>query len=181
MTETRADNPGNSESEAEPPRSPSRVPLVLENRAPRWMAPAALLVAVIAVGLAVWALMDKPTEAAAGVQQTGDPKTNVCSAFDTVTKAVQLQTHTDLGPDPIAVEAVAGNARVALLGGGQYLLSRLEAGTPQELADAVRLFATNLQDIGANALAGIPNTDPVQAGRLRDGQADGIKVARLCA
>jgi hypothetical protein len=39
----------------------------------------------------------------------------ICTAFDTVSKAVPGQTHADLGPDPVAQEAVAGNARSALV------------------------------------------------------------------
>ena len=66
---------------------------------------------------------------------TGDPKTRVCDAFNTVSKSVQLQTHNDLGPDPVAQAAVAGNARLALVGGGEYLLNNLDSATPSDLAD----------------------------------------------
>jgi hypothetical protein len=31
---------------------------------------------------------------------------------------VQIQTNADLGPDPVARRAVAGNARLAIFGGG---------------------------------------------------------------
>ena len=132
----------------------------------RWFAPAALLVAVVAVALAIWALTSASSNAPAAAKLAGDPKMRVCTAFDTVSKAVQLQTHADLGPDPVAQSAVAGNARLALVGGGQYLLSRLDSETPPELADAVSSFAHELQDIGMYALAGVPNSDSVQAGRL---------------
>ena len=126
----------------------------------RWAAPVALLIALIAVALAVWALVSESSEAPAAAQQDGDPKTRVCSAFDTVSNAVQIQTHVDLGPDPVAQKAVAGNARLALVGGGEYLLRHLDPKTPPELADAVRSFANNLEDIGMNALAEVPGTDP---------------------
>ena len=53
-----------------------------------------------------------------------------------------LQTHADLGPEPVALAAVAGNARLALFGGGQYLLNSLDSATPPELADAVRSSPT---------------------------------------
>ena len=119
----------------------------------RWAAPVALLIAVVAVALAIWALVSASRKAPA-TALAGDPKMRVCTAFDTVSKAVQLQTHADLGPEPVALAAVAGNARLALFGGGQYLLNRLDSATPPELADAVRSFANVLQDIGMNALAG---------------------------
>ena len=127
----------------------------------RWLAPAALLVAVVAVALAVWALTSGSS--GAPVKLAGDPKLRVCTAVNTVSQAVAGQTGNDLGPDPVAQAAVAGNARLALLGGGQYLLSRLDSATPTELADPVRSFANDLQDIGIYALAGVPRTDPAQA------------------
>ena len=65
---------------------------------------------------------------------------------------------------------MAGNARLSLIGGGEYLLSRLDDQTPPDLADAVRLFANNLEDIGVNALAGATNDDPQQAARLTAGE-----------
>ena len=146
----------------------------------RWAAPVALLVAVVAVAVAIWALMSASSGASADTKLAGDPKMRVCTAFDTVSKAVTLQTHTDLGPDPVAQTAVAGNARLALVGGGQYLLSRLDSATPSELADAVRSFANGLEDIGMYALAGVPNTDPVQAGRLTEGDLARKQIVDLC-
>ncbi len=104
----------------------------------------------------------------------------MCAAFDTVSKAVQLQTHAELGPDPVAQTAVASNARLSLIGGGEYLLSRLDDQTPADLAEAVRLFANNLEDIGVNALAGATNDDPQQAARLTTGEEGRAKVADLC-
>ena len=146
----------------------------------RWLAPAALLVAVVAVALAIWALMSASSNAPAAAKQAGDPKMRVCTAFDTVSKAVPLQTHADLGTDPVAQEAVAGNARLALVGGGQYLLSTLDSATPPELADAVRSFANDLQVIGINALAGASNSDPDQAARLTQGDLARKQILDLC-
>jgi hypothetical protein len=144
----------------------------------RWLAPAALLVAVVAGVLAVWALMS--ASSGASVKLAGDPKMRVCTAFNTVSQAVTGQTHNDLGPDPVAQAAVAGNARLALLGGGQYLLSRLDSATPSELADPVRSFANDLQDIGIYALAGVPNTDAAQAARLTQADLTRKQIVDLC-
>jgi hypothetical protein len=153
----------------------------------RWVAQAALAIAVIAIGVAIWAFVRSPSEPAVNageppvnVQQSDDAKARVCVAFDTVRKAVSLQTNADLGPDPVAKEAVAANARLATLGGGEYLLSRLDSATPPELADAVRSFANNLQDIGMNQLAGVPNTEPSLAARLSEAQAASPQIADLC-
>jgi hypothetical protein len=149
---------------------------------PRWIAPAALLVAVVAAALAVWALVSKSSEtpAAAGGTAQGDPKASVCETFKLVTAAVSTQTHNDLGADPIPQAAVAGNARLALFGGGEYLVNSVQPGTPQELADSIRSFGANLQAVGMNALAGVTNSNPDQAARLANAEQDRKKIADLC-
>lgn len=145
------------------------------------MAPLAVLLALLGVGLATWALMKAPTaDNTAIAQQVGDPKANVCIAFQTVIKAVSLQSHSNLGSDPAAQQAVAANARLALLGGGGYLLGRIPVATPPELADAVRGFAGKLQDIGMNYLAGVPDADSEQASRLTDAEALSGKILGMC-
>ena len=137
-------------------------------------------IALAAIGIAAWAMVMAWPQKEAKVQPTAESKQKVCTAFNTVSKAVQLQTHAELGPDPVAQTAVASNARLSLIGGGDYLLSRLDDQTPPDLAEAVRLFATNLQDIGVNALAGATNDDPQQAARLTAGEDGRNKVAQLC-
>ena len=157
----------------------SRVPQKVNvGRSP--VAITALVVAVIATALAAWALLKGSPETAATSQLTGDSTTRVCNVFATVSNAVSIQTHADLGPDPVAQKAVAGNARLALVGGGEYLLNSVDSSTPKELADPVRKFAYNLQDIGLNALAEVPYSDPIQAARLRDGEAGRLQIADLC-
>lgn len=149
------------------------------------MGPVALLIALVSIATAVWALRtasaDAPESAShMAAMQPADAKAQICGAFDTVSKAVSLQTHAELGTDQVAQAAVAGNARLSLLGGGQYLLSRLNPGTPSELADAVRAFANDLQDIGMNALAGLPNSDPAQSARMGQGDLNRQTVYNLC-
>jgi hypothetical protein len=155
----------------------------------RWVAPVALVIAVIAIGLAIWALVQSPGELADNAQQSpadnaqlspDDAKMRACAAFDTVRNAVSTQTNADLGPDPVAREAVAGNARLATLGGGDYLLSRLDPATPPELADEVRSFANNLQDIGMSQLAGVPNSDPNLTAKLNEAQAASQQLTNMC-
>jgi hypothetical protein len=139
----------------------------------------ALLLGVAAVAVAVWAPMS-PSSKAPGAMAPGDAKIRVCTAFDTVSKAVPLQTHLDLGPDPVAQVAVAANARLSLIGGGQYLLNSLDSATPPQLADAVRSFASYLQDIGMYRLAGVTDDDPDEANRLTQGDVARKRVADLC-
>jgi hypothetical protein len=146
----------------------------------RLVALLSLLVALAAIGVAAWALVMAWPQQKETAQPSPESKQKVCAAFDTVSRAVQLQTHADLGPDPIAQEAVAGTARLSLIGGGEYLRSRLDDKTPADLADAVRSFANNLDEIGINALAGATNEDPQQAARLTAGEEGRNKVAGLC-
>jgi hypothetical protein len=146
----------------------------------RWVSLLSPFIALTAIGVAAYALVLAWPQKDAKVEPTAESKQQVCAAFDTVSNAVQLQTHADLGPDPVAQTAVASNARLSLIGGGDYLLSRLNDQTPPDLADAVRLFANNLQDIGVNALAGATNDDPQQAARLTTGEDGRNKVAELC-
>ncbi|VEG54760.1 putative alanine and proline rich membrane protein [Mycolicibacterium aurum] len=143
-----------------------------------------LVVAVLALGVAVFAavrtLNAEPDYTDA---QRTDARTAICSAFDTVRTAVATNTNTEPpgGSGDIAgALAVAANARIALFDGGQYLLARLEPATPTDLAGEVRRFANQLMDIGAAATAGVPNTDPVQAGRLQDAEAASTAISGRC-
>ena len=148
----------------------------------RWVAPAALVIAVVAVALAIWALVSASSTGSgnSGTALAGDPKTRVCTAVGTVTKAVQIQTHNELGPDPVAQAAVAANARLALFGGGQSMLDTLDSETPAELANPVRSFGNALQEISMYALAGVANSDPAQSARLVEADSIRQQVADLC-
>jgi hypothetical protein len=144
-----------------------------------WLAPLALVVALIALGLAGWAVFKPAPSSPAPVAapQNGDPKAAACDAYHTVSTAVSLQTHADPGAE---VQGVAANARLAMSGGATYLLAHLSPATPAELADAIRGFATGLQDISMNALAGVPNSDPKQAERLSKAETANSRITELC-
>lgn len=147
-----------------------------------WVAPAALAVAVIALAVAAWGLLRSPSGDAGGStsSSSGDPKAQVCDAFTMVRNAVSLQTNADLGNDRVAQQAVAANARLATLGGGEFLLSRLNGSVPADLADAVRSFADDLTYIGMGQLAGAPADDPAQSNREQTAQATAAKIDTLC-
>jgi hypothetical protein len=103
--------------------------------------------------------------------------------MDVVRKGVSLNTNPTpaAGPEDVTgTSAVAANARVSLYDGGQYPLDRPDPATPTSLADAIRRFANNLIDIGANATAGIQNSDPAQAARLKDADTANGTIAELC-
>ena len=144
----------------------------------------ALAVAFLSLGIAGFALfrtLDREPDYTDA--QRSDARTAICTAFETVRTGVA--TNTNIAPpggsgDISGALAVAANARVALLDGGQYLLARLEPATPTDLAGEVRRFANQLMDIGAAATAGVPNSYPVQAGRLQDAEAASTAVSGRC-
>ena len=148
---------------------------------PSWIAPVALVIAVVAVALAVWSLVRPPSSSDASGVSPDEAKTQVCAAFDMVRQAVFLQTNANLGPERVAVEAVAANARLATLGGGQFLLARLD-GTPvsADLDKEVRSFANQLELIGMRQLAGVSGDDPGQATHMSDAQASAERIVELC-
>ena len=98
-------------------------------------------------------------------------------------RGVKLNTSIPVpgGPeDVVGTLAVGANARLSAYVGGLYLLDRLDAATPEELADGVRGFANLLTDIGATATAGASDSDPDQAARLKAADAANTKLGELC-
>jgi hypothetical protein len=144
----------------------------------------ALLLAFLSLGIAAFALFRTfDSEPGYSGAQQDEARTAICAAFDTVRTGVA--TNTNIEPpggsgDIAGALAVAANARIALLDGGQYLLARMDPATPTDLAGEVRRFANQLMDIGAAATAGVPNSDPVQAGRLQDAEAASTAVGDRC-
>ena len=172
-----------SHADDTPKPAVSRDPVRVES-GPRWLAPAALAIAVLAAIGAAAALF-KPAPAVSGPGPSDDPKGQVCTAFNTVSTAVSSQTKRAPGPDlgpatPIAAEAIAANARLSMAGGATYMLEQLPSNAPKQLADEVRSFATNLNGVAMNALAGIPNDKEPQAGLLRTVEESNKRIAELC-
>lgn len=99
----------------------------------------------------------------------------------TVSKAVSLQTHADLGPEPVAQAAVAANARLAMAAGADYLLAHVDPATPAGLAEAAKRFADDLHSIAMGALAGQVNSDAGQTAKLVDAEKTGNKIEALCS
>ena len=177
------------DEEHTPAKSPAKTPKHPATPAPsRWPVSAALVIALIAVGLAIWALLRPAAEPAESAQQpeeftteqSGQAKVQACTAFNNVREAVALQTNINLGPDPGPRAAVAANARLATLGGGGYLLTQVDPATPTDLAAAVRSFANNLQEIGMKQLVGAPPDDPALTAELGQAQEATGRIAEMC-
>jgi hypothetical protein len=155
----------------------------------RWLAAVALVVALVALGATAWvqyrnqwsafrstARTTTTSEASSGPspQQVADAKTKACGAYDLVNRAV--------GPDPAAAPAQAeqANARLALVAGQPYLLDRLDPATPPALADTIRKYANNIEEVAMASLAGVGNDDPAQADRLNEWGPLNDQITDMC-
>jgi hypothetical protein len=149
----------------------------------RWLTYAALAIAVIAAVLAALSYFHPAHHQASVVQQGGDAKANVCSAYKEAHKSVVVNTHmqSENPNDPVAQLAVATNARLALIGGGAYLKDRLEANTaaPADLTNAVNSFANTIEQLGTNYLTGAESDaqDPLR----HDLDSQVSQIDKLCA
>lgn len=151
----------------------------------------ALVLAIGAVALSTWAAFRPVTpEAATEIDAAADDAARIaaeqklCIAFETVHRGVSLNTNASAPGGPADVAggmAVAANARLALFGGGEYLLSRIDPAVSTELEEASRSFADMLVDIGAISISGVPTSDPAQADRLQAAEELSGAVDSLCA
>jgi len=150
-----------------------------------WMAPVALVLSLLAAGAAGFSLF-KPAPVAAppGVfaanPAADDPKAAACRAAGLVADGVSLQSRLTLGPDPVALETVAANTRLAMVGGAAYLRDNTPSNTPAELAEPIALMATQLQDAAQHFFVGQTSSVPEQADRLTAAAATSAQVAGLC-
>jgi len=139
---------------------------------------AALLVAVVAIVLAIWAVTSatsNDSEVSTSSSSNGPEAVKL-----PVSNAVNRQFHLNLGNNPVAKAAASANLQLALIGGGQYLLSQLDSATPLGLADAVRAYAQPLQETGINGLAGAANGDPSQTDRMTKADSAKKQLVQMC-
>lgn len=147
-----------------------------EKTFPQWIAPAALLLGAVGTVLSLWALKSASDSSAARV--AGEGKAGICSAFTTASRAISLQTNG--GAEPLPEPLAATNSRQALIGGGEYLLARVDSSTPRDLAEAVTAFADDVQTLGLNYLGGSVATDPAQADLIKRADAGMKSIADMC-
>lgn len=165
----------------------SRTPMpVAAPSQPRWIAPTALLLSLLAAGAAGWSLFKpapQPKEAAAVIfsgPKADNPKDAACKATDLVATGVMRQSQVSLGPEPAALETVAANTRLAMASGAVYLRDTVPVNTPPELAEPIATLAKQLQDAAQHFFVGQTSGDPEQAARLTAAAESTKKVAELC-
>lgn len=170
-------------SEPIPDLYPHGVPTPVSRPQARWMAPLALLLSLLAAAAAGWALVKPAPETPgifAGNPSAADPKADACRIAQLVTEGVALQSRSNLGPEPVALETVAANTRLAMVGGAAYLRENTPSNTPAELAEPIAALASQLQDIGQHFFVGQTSAVPEQAARLTAATETTKKVAGLC-
>lgn len=176
--------PGPEDRVLDYPATP-RVPTAATGSSPRWIAPVALLLSLLAVGASVWSLFKPaPTPEATPTVFTAaavdNPKGAACDAAALVANGVMRQSQVNLGPEPAALETVAANTRLAMAGGADYLRTTVPSNTPAELAEPIATLAKQLQDAAQHFFVGQTSSDPQQAARLEAAGETTKKIAELC-
>jgi hypothetical protein len=130
----------------------------------KWVPLAALVIAVVALGFAVWPVL-RPGPSYTETE-VADATTRVCAAYDLALRGVSTQTNQVVPPEDVAgTQAAAANARLALVVASEDLHTAVDASSaaPAGLRDAVRGLADEYRIIAANYLAGLGNDAPVIA------------------
>jgi hypothetical protein len=110
-------------------------------------------------------------------QQVADAKAKACDAYATASAAVNVSDKANPGSEP---EAAAVNARLALALAHNYLLERLDPATPPPLADAIRKYADNVEEVTVTTLGGVGLDDPAQADRLKEWGPLNDQITDMC-
>ena len=154
-----------------------------ESRPAGWIAPAALALSLLAAAAGGWALL-KPPPPRPGIFATNptaaDPKAEACKVALLVAQGVALQSRGDLGQDPVALETVAANTRLAMAGGAAYLRDFTPSNAPAELSGPMATLASQLQDIAQHFFVGETGTQPEQADRMKAATDTTTKLAEVC-
>lgn len=183
MAET---NPGSEDGVIDYPVV-SRTPVAIADPpSPRWIAPTALVISLLAAAAAGWSLFKpapQPPEASPAVfsgPKADNPKEVACQATALVANGVLRQSTMEIGPEPAALEAVAANTRLAMAGGAAYLRDTVPVNTPPELAEPIAALARQLQDGAQYFLVGETSNQPDQGARLKAATESTKRVADLC-
>ncbi len=109
-----------------------------------------------------------------------DPKAKACKVAEVVAEGVALQSRANLGSEPVSLETVAANTRLAMAGGAAYLREATPSNTPTELAEPIAALASQLQDIAQHFFVGQTGAVPEQAARMKAATETTTKLAELC-
>ncbi|MBJ7291019.1 hypothetical protein [Williamsia sp.] len=136
-----------------------------------------MVIAVVAVGVATWALLEPAPEPGApsySASEVTDATTSVCQAYDLALRAVSLQTNATPPAGDSGALAATANARLALMVASVNLTDALAAApaTPEGLATPVKQLAGEYRLVATNYLAGVTiDQAPIPAALQRAGTA----------
>lgn len=178
--------PADGTDDGEQPEGSGRSPVVI--------AVIAMLLAIATLGASAYMWrnpmtpFDAPTAAPTEAPeptftdaQRDEAKAKVCDAFLVVSTGVANSSDLQAADgDAIGAIAIATNARLALYGGGVYMLNRVDPATEPQLAEAARAFGNALMDVGAAAVANIPSDDPAHQERVKDADEENAKLQGIC-
>jgi methylmalonyl-CoA mutase N-terminal domain/subunit len=118
-----------------------------------------------------------PTAPAFSAQQVADAKSEVCSAYAKVHRAVGVNAPRNGGNDPTAQLAVATNMRQIYGVGSAYLLTTLtdEPGAPTELATATSKIAKLFQVLTIEGSVSDPSAEA-----YNEVNETGVTIESLC-
>ncbi|MUL45275.1 hypothetical protein FZI85_06785 [Mycobacterium sp. CBMA293] len=151
---------------------------------PQIIAIVAVVIGLIGIGVggyALYAVKHQAKEYTEAEQDTA--KIALCDAIKRVSKSIAINTNLSVpsGPnDPVGALAVAANARMALITGGQYVLDKVDPAVPTDLAATARKYGSTLMDIGVAATAGDQPDDQQQKVRLDDADAAEKQIKDVC-
>jgi hypothetical protein len=153
-------------------------------KSPLVIALTALTIAVIAAVAATAAWLRPAHEGVSqsfSGQQSAAAKKNVCSAYDTVRRAVSEKTLNPRPDDPISKMSAITNRQLVLLAGGVYLRDTLaaEPAASADLTKAVNSVANTLEHLSINNLAQVGKKAQEQL--WKDFGAEATQVHKLCA
>lgn len=170
-----------------PPALGGRAPTVGGSGPSRWLTWSALLVALVACILAVigWfrpvsAPTAEPTVVSYSDDEVAAAKSKACEAFGLVSGTVTRTSHLEGGDDVALRQALATNARLALVTGNAYLNDQTGAAVPEPLVNELRVYSSLLLKVSMNYLAGKRNESPEQAQAIGDLEASSDRLGGLC-
>jgi hypothetical protein len=161
-------------------RTDLRRNLIHRLTSPRAIALAALVIALVAAGVAITAWLRPAHSSQFSGQQSADAKKAVCSAYFTVRRGVTEKV-TNLRPDdPIAKTALNIRRNLVLLASSVHLHDTLAAqpATPADLAKAVDSLANTLEHVSIDHLAAVDKKSQAQLGH--DFGTELAQVGKLC-
>lgn len=144
----------------------------------------AVVIGLVAAGIAGYALYAVKHQAKTYTTAEQDSaKIALCDALKLASYGISINTKlsvTSGTPDQTTALAIAANARLAFVTGGQYVSTKIVPAVPAELADVAHKYMDTLVAIGARATAGAQPDDPEQKSHFDDAATYSTQINDIC-